>query len=319
VNPISGWEDWVDEYYTFYPDQLGFRKVVLHTDGEYLWPEEVIAFCQPGQRPEDVVELGAMTLANLNGKHHTYTWADKSPKFRSAGRWEKGSYIHFGDALGEKPNIMMVNMKSEYKPFQIFELECNFTCFAHEHRKDVSHFPWWNHWPAAMIPSDGRYCQAADRPSHFSLAWGTPVPHKGENNTFVWTWMYGATKNEIGSLTSLARSWVRPPKLSIKSGATNSKFDSAERCYVISNSKNEAINKLEFRLEANADSPLVNPAFVIRNWGDNQVSLKVNGKEISPGKAFRVGHIRNVNQYDLVVWLEMESDSNIDITMENQD
>jgi len=43
VNPISGWEDWVDEYYTFYPDQVGFRKVVLHSDGVALWPEEVIA------------------------------------------------------------------------------------------------------------------------------------------------------------------------------------------------------------------------------------------------------------------------------------
>ncbi len=194
VNPISGWEDWVDEYYTFYPDQVGIRKVIQHTDGESLWPEEVIVLCQPGQRPEDIIDLSAMTLANLNGKQHTYTWAEKSPKFRSAGRWEIGSYIHFGDSLGEKPNIMMVNLKSEYKPFQIFELECNFTCFAHEHRKDVSHFPWWNHWPVAMIPSDGRYCQAADRASSFSLAWASPRPHKGENNTYWWTWMYGATQ-----------------------------------------------------------------------------------------------------------------------------
>ena len=194
VNPISGWEDWVDEYYTFYPDQVGIRKVIQHTDGEALWPEEVIVLCQPGQRPEDVIDLSAMTLANLKGKQHTYTWAEKSPKFRSAGRWEIGSYIHFGDSLGEKPNIMMVNLKSKYKPFQIFELECNFTCFAHEHRKDVSHFPWWNHWPVAMIPSDGRYCQAADRASSFSLAWASPRPHKGENNTYWWTWMYGATQ-----------------------------------------------------------------------------------------------------------------------------
>ncbi|TFG50367.1 MAG: LamG domain-containing protein, partial [Candidatus Brocadiia bacterium] len=76
VNPVSGWEDWVDEYYTFYPDQVGFRKVVLHSDGKALWPEEVIALCQPGQRPEDIIDLGAMTLANLNGKQHTYTWAE---------------------------------------------------------------------------------------------------------------------------------------------------------------------------------------------------------------------------------------------------
>lgn len=318
VNQISGWEDWVDEYYTFYPDQTGMRKVIQHSDGRSLWPEEVIAFCQPGQRPEDVVELGAMTLANLKGKKHTYTWAEKSPKFRSKGRRERGGYIHFGDKLGEKPSIMMVNMKSKYKPFQIFELECNFTCFAHEHRKDVSHFPWWNHWPAAMIPSDGRYCQAADRPSHFSLAWGSPVPHKGENNTYVWTWMYGATQDKIDSLAPLARSWTWPAKLAIHSGADESEYDSTQRCYEISSTKNNQIDKLKFSLQANSESAVVNPAFVIKNWGDHDVQLKVNGKKITQSKAFRVGHIRRINNYDLVVWLELESDKKIEISMERQ-
>ncbi len=318
VNPISGWEDWVDEYYTFYPDQLGFRKVILHTDGVSLWPEEVIGLCQPGQKPEDIIELDAMTLANLNGKQHTYSWAEKSPKFRNAGRWELGDYIHFGDALGEKPNIMMVNMKSKYKPFQIFELECNLTCFAHEHRKDVSHFPWWNHWPAAMIPSDGRYCQAADRPSHFSLAWASPRPHKGENNTYWWTWMYGATQEKIGSLTALARSWVRPPELSVQSGADKGEFDSTQRCYTISDSASREIDQLRFSLKANSDSPVVNPAFVVKNWGDNPVYLKVNGKTIDEGEAFRVGHVRRINQYDLVVWLELESNEEIQIIMDQK-
>ena len=317
VNPISGWEDWVDEYYTFYPDQVGIRKVVLHSDGVALWPEEVIVLCQPGQRPEDIIDLSAMTLANLHGKQHTYTWAEKSPKIRSAGRWERGSYIHFGDDLGEKPNIMMVNLKSKYKPFQIFEMECNFTVFAHEHRKDVSHFPWWNHWPAAMIPSDGRYCQAADRPSHFSLAWASPSPHTAENNTYWWTWMYGATKYKVESLTSLARSWVMPPKLVIHAGASDSQYDSTQRSYVISSSNKQEIEKLKLSLQANSESPVVNPAFVIKNWGDHQALLKVNGKEVPRGKAFRIGHIRRINQYDLVAWLELESNTMIKISMEH--
>ncbi len=318
VNPISGWEDWVDEYYTFYPDQVGLRKVVFHSDGEpSLHPDSIIPFCQPGQRPEDVIELDAMTLANLNGKQHTYSWAEKSPKIRTAGRWERGSYIHFGEGLGEIPNIIMINLKSKYKPFQIFEMDCNFTVYAHEHRKDVSNFPWWNHWPAAMIPSDGRYCQAADRPSHFCLAWAQPIPHKGQNNTYWWTWMYGATQDKIGSLTSLARSWSRPPKLVIQSGASDSQFDSTQRCYVISSSNKQEIEKLKFSLQANSDSPVVNPAFVIKNWGDHNVRLKVNGKKIPQGKAFRIGHIRRINQYDLVVWLELESNTIIEISMEH--
>jgi len=206
-------------------------------------------------------------------------------------------------------------MKSEYKPFQIFELECNFTCFAHEHRKDVSHFPWWNHWPAAMIPSDGRYCQAADRPSHFSLAWGTPVPRKGENNTFIWTWMYGATKEDISSLTNQARSWTRPPELIIESGASEGIFDNTQRNYVITSSKAEEVNELKFSLKASEESPVSNPAFVIKNWGDNNIRIKVNGRTIKEGKSCRIGKIRTINQYDLVVWMEMESATDVEFSI----
>lgn len=318
VNPVSGWEDWVDEYYTFYPDQVGLRKVVFHSDGEpSLHPDAIIPFCQPGQRPEDVIELDAMTLANLNGKQHTYSWDKQSPKIRTAGRWERGSYIHFGEGFGEIPNIIMINLKSKYKPFQIFEMDCNFTVYAHEHRKDVSNFPWWNHWPAAMVPSDGRYCQAADRPSHFCLAWAQPIPHKGPKNTYWWTWMYGATRNKIGSLTSLARSWSRPPELVVQSGASESKFDSTQRCYVIAGSKEEEIDNLKFSLQADSDSPVVNPAFVVKNWGDHNALLKVNGKKVPRGKTFRIGHIRRINQYDLVAWLELQSNTKTEISMEH--
>ena len=130
--------------------------------------------------------------------------------------------------------------------------------------------------------------------------------------------MNGATQDQVGSLTSLARSWVRPPKLVIQSGASDGHFDSTQRSYVISNSKDEEIAKLRFSLQANSDGPVVNPAFVIKNWGDHPVKLKVNGKEISQSRSFRTGHIRRINHYDLVVWLELESTSTIEISMEHK-
>ena len=315
VNPVSGWEDWVDEYYTFYPDQVGIRKVVQHTDGRALWPEEVIALCHPGQRPEDVIDLAALTLVNLQGKKHTYSWEERSPVIRNKGRRERGGYIHFDDGPGESPNIMMVNLKSEYKPFQIFELNCNFSVFAHEHRKEASHFPWWNHWPAALVPSDGRYCQAADRASHFSLAWASPQPHPREDGAFYWAWIYGATRKAPEELTSLAKSWVMPPALTFESGGANWRYDSTQRCYVIAPAGDAGRDELQFVIRADSEHPVCNPAFVVEDWGNRLASLKLNGREMRPGDAFRVGHIRKVSDYDLVVWLRMESDRSAKITL----
>ena len=308
VDPVTGWEDWVDEYYTFYPDAVGLRKVILHTKGGFLWPEEVIVLCHPGQKPEDVVDLAAMTLVNLKGQSHTYSWAETTPEVREGDR-----YLHFGSAPEERPVIMRVNMKSEIKPFQVFETTNRFSIFAHEQRKDVSHFPWWNHWPVAQIPSDGRYCQAPDRASHFSLAWGGPPPHDGGDGTFWWAWMYGATKDSAESLVPLARSWLLSPNAAVKAGDWEARYDLTQRCYVF-RSKG-ASGGIGFRLEAKPGSPAINPAFLVENWGPRDVRLRINGQDIPRGKDFRFGRIRRVNNYDLVVWIRLESERPVTIEL----
>jgi hypothetical protein len=298
----------VDEYYTFYPDAVGLRKVIQHTKGEFLWPEEVIALCHPGQRPEDVIDLAAMTLVNLKGQSHTYSWAEKTPEVR-----EGDKYIHFGSAPEERPVIMRVNLKSEIKPSQVFETTNRFSIFAHEQRKDVSHFPWWNHWPVAQIPSDGRYCQAADMASHFSLAWGGPPAHNGGDGTFWWAWMYGATKGPAEALVPLARSWLLAPDVAVKSGNGEARYDLTQRCYVFKPKGTD--DGLGFRLEAKPGSPIVNPAFFVEDWGQRDVRLKVNGQEIKRGKDFRFGHVRRVNRSDLVVWVRLEAERPVEIEL----
>ncbi len=77
-----------------------------------------------------------------------------------------------------------------------------------------------------------------------------------------------------------------PPKLVIHAGALDSKYDSTQRSYVISSSKKQEIEKLEFSLQANSESPVVNPAFVIKNWGDHQAFLTVNGKRFLGARPF---------------------------------
>jgi hypothetical protein len=306
VDEVTGWEDWIDEYHTFYPDGIGMRKVIQHTRGTAIWPEEVIVLCHPGQRPEDIIELGAMTLSNHQGQQHTYTWAEHSPKFRNKGRRERGGYIHFGDGPGEKPNIMVVNLKSRVKPFQIFDMDCNFTCFAHEHRKNVSHFPWWNHWPVAQVPSDGRYCQAADRASHFSLAWASPRPRKEEDGTYVWAWMYGTTDQEPKTLTGLAKSWVYAPKIELKdSGFSCEGYDRTQRNYHLTRSDAQA--KLSFVLNANDASPAHNPAFYIKHWGAQNPKVIMNGRVLKQGQDYRIGHLPKLVGTDLVLWIKCQS------------
>ena len=209
--------------------------------------------------------------------------------------------------------IMRVNLKSEIKPSQVFETTNRFSIFAHEQLKDVSHFPWWNHWPVAQIPSDGRYCQAADMASHFSLAWGGPPAHNGGDGTFWWAWMYGATKGPAEALVPLARSWLLAPDVAVKSGNGEARYDLTQRCYVFKPKGTD--DGLGFRLEAKLGSPIVNPAFFVEDWGQRDVRLKVNGQEIKRGKDFRFGHVRRVNRSDLVVWVRLEAERPVEIEL----
>lgn len=310
VDPISGWEDWVDEYYTFYPDQVGIRKVIQHSTGSSLHPEEIIGLCHPGQTPEDVIELDAMTMASLDGRSHTYSWAEGTPVIH-----EGGEYIHFGREPEERPVILQVNMKSEMKPFRVFETDNRVRIFAIEHRKGFSRFPWWNHWPVAQVPSDGRYCQVADRASHFSLAWGGPQPHRGEGDFLWWTWMYGASTGSTDELTPLARSWNLPPELVVTGGGfTGGDYDRTERAYRLAGTEGRS-DALSFRLQADTDSPVVNIPVLIENWGSGDASLKIDGRDIPRGRSFRYGHIRRINRYDLVVWIEHRSDRPVEIEL----
>ncbi len=49
-DPMTGWHDWVDEFYTFYPDATGVRSVTLHSStwSQPISVQQIIEIRQPG-------------------------------------------------------------------------------------------------------------------------------------------------------------------------------------------------------------------------------------------------------------------------------
>lgn len=291
VDELTGWPDAVDEYYTFYPDEIGIRKVVMYTSGKPLGPQETIVLCQPGTRPEDNINLDGLTLVNLKGESYIYSWAQGPPKFDPQKPVD--------------PVIQMINLKSKYKPFLIFEPGCRMRVFGIEVRGNVSPFPWWNHWPVAQIPSDGRYAQAPDRASHFSLAWGGPPIHKGEGLEYWATWIYGATTDRPEKLVDLAKSWINAPELELSSG--NYKFlgyDISQRAYVIQNNNPDSPREIKLSIKASSEKPVHNLCLVIKNYGNSNAVVLIEGKRLDRNSGVRLGSIRGIYGDDLIVWIE---------------
>ncbi|HUG55110.1 MAG TPA: LamG domain-containing protein [Vicinamibacteria bacterium] len=286
----TGWSDWVDEYYTFFPDGLAVRKVVMWTSGRPLGPSEFIVLTHPGSRPEDVIHLDALTLVNLEGESHVYSWAEETPDFTKEER-------------PRAPVIQVVNLKSQHKPFEIFEPGARMRVFRIEQRREVSHFPWWNHWPEAQIASDGRYAVAPDRPSHFSLSWGGPPIHKRDDGAYYATWLYGATTKPVAAdLARLARSWAQAPALqSSSAGFEGGGYDRTQRAYVLR--RTGTGTSLTFRIDASEANPLENASVLIGSWGETEPAVEVDGRVLRRKDGLRVGHVRRLDGTDLVLWL----------------
>jgi len=100
---------WVDEYYYFYPDVTGVRKVTWKRDtlGEPIQFQESIPLAHPGQTQGEVVQDVYATVGNLAGEIQNLAYVD------DPGERKK----KFPDDL----TIQMHHLRAQQKPFIVFE------------------------------------------------------------------------------------------------------------------------------------------------------------------------------------------------------
>ncbi len=306
VDPETGWGDWADEYYIIYPDGTCLRKATCwSTKPEGGWkgiPEEGVAHreChesivinQPGTRPDDNIETGAVTLANLSGQEHTYEWSEGAPPFNQLAN----------------PCLQRINLKATCKPFEIVEPEGaifqSFREYAGYRHAPDSNFLCWDHWPVAQEKSDVRTTLDYNRPSHSSLCHIIWPPAEKTANSIINILLTGMTTKNTQELITLARSWINPPVLSCMNDSfVSTGYDKSQRSYMLERKKDGEVSTLTFRLDGSEHSPILNPAFVIKNWGTTPVQLKINDQLIPLGKNFRLGYVNHLDGTDLVLWVK---------------
>jgi hypothetical protein len=308
---LTGWFDWADEYWTVYPDGVAVRKQVLRpTDRTmpYEW-QETIVINPPGERPDDDINPDALTIGNMQGETATYTWLPRTSGVLGD--------LHQPQKIDkpENPNIQWVNLKSTWKPFEIVSpAHAVFKIF--DISKSYFSFGCWNHWPVSQIVSSTRYCVAPDRASHSSLShiyWDT---YETTENSVTKLLMDGLTTKAAWELAPLAKSWLSAPPVDIAGEAYQSEgYDAAQRAFVVVRKGTGKAAALVVTLQASDSSPVLNPAMVIKNWGEAAAQLKINGKPVNWGKDFRHGYIRRLDGADLVVWIRQASVEPVQIAL----
>jgi len=296
-DPLTDWADWTDEIHTIYPDGVGVRKIVVHSskpDADREWHEGIVVM-SPGTSPNEALERTGLTLANSAGESVAVSWEHGTPPREPAQPARSG--------------IQVIHTRSKYQPFAIARAQDapSFDVYAGEVRRDVSIYPWWNHWPTAFEPSNGRYALAADRASHSSLTHMRWSPISREGGTVTKVHLEGLTDAGVPALASLARSWENPAPLTVGGeGYAAAGYDPGERAWIV-DAAPSATGPLAIGLAASAASPVENVALVVRNWGASDAVLTLDGRAVPRGAALRVGHRMRLEGTDLVVFLSVRS------------
>jgi hypothetical protein len=146
---------------------------------------------------------------------------------------------------------------------------------------------------------------ANDRLTHAAVAAADNVTEHGNMA------IYGFSNKDVSALVPLARFWNHPPNVSQTKGCTSHGYDKAQRAYIL----NASQPSLSFTVNASKSSPLVNPAFVLKQWfSDQQVTLTVNGENVTSHRKFRQGIVRDTDgSRMLVIWLQMGKDKPVKV------
>ena len=304
---VDGKGEWADEYYITYPDGIGIRKIVLFYSKplrKHDW-EEAIVLLSPGQHPDEVINDPEVTLVNMAGERHDYSWRNNLPV-----ELKKPT----------KANIHLVNLKSEYKPFYIISPEPFESAegrydapffrsysaaqaqFRYRPASVPSVYGWWNHWPVTPVPGDGRWVVNNDQPSHFNLTTFTQwKDYYMDDRVKTRIMLQGMTNKKAQDLVPLARSWLQPPRLTVTQG--QARYEPAERAYLISGI---GPGGTEGTLQADQEHPAVKPAFVLNGLRLEKPGVQIDGKPLLPGSDFQHGTVRELDQWKTVIWLNRD-------------
>jgi len=302
VDPKTGWELWIDEYYFIYPDASAVRKVSWKkgTLGDTFQLQETLALLHPGQVVSDLLEKDYVAVADYSGATGGSSYVENpgAPPY-GPFRWDAA-----------KPfTIQQYQFKSKNKPFIFFE-PGNKMSLRYENLASYGRASGCNHFPVGQARCDGRTTLTSDKPSHCSsFPISEPVKYAAGDREF-WYALYGMNPLPLKDLVEFGKSWSGPPAPVFASGTlVSGAYDRSERCYKIENGSGRP-GRIDVTLPGSAAAPVFNPALYIKNWNGEGARVLVNGREAGEAK---IADAAKLEGTDLVVFLPLKSASRVEI------
>jgi hypothetical protein len=272
---------------------------------------------------KDVMETGAITLIRLIGYHSEI----RLPEGQSTTISYDPYPTDFGDF--RDANIMLYNLKSKYKPYTI---AMPYGVRVQPYAQPAG-YDFFQLKPRVNPPAN-----TTAKPPTTPRGWGRGLGHflnyqfyRRDGNTLEQVYLNGWTNaaDPVKELVSLTWSWIAAPRLQmegVKPSYTDITYDPAQKAYIVPRGNGRGPIELKFSLVQDPESVrvkyvpetpnfLVNPAFIVKDWGTGGVKLTVDGKVIEHGKDFRIGYEDTPTGTDLILWLMMSTSKPVQFTL----
>ena len=113
----------------------------------------------------------------------------------------------------------------------------------------------------------------------------------------------GMTNKDIDYVYKMNKGWANPAEIAVI-GAKDVEYKADEKAYHLDAANS---NEVEITLSGSKDTPILNPAFVIKNWGEYEVEISINSVATPASKNLRYDFRDSLNAVDLIVWARTES------------
>lgn len=289
-------DEWVDEYYVFYPDAVGVRQVNLWANSdvkhEFIQPQYVMS---PGVLPGQVFERQPCRVFNLAGEEvfdDLDTPSSEKPVKLDFDQWPEG--------------VMRIKLKDRSHPF-----------YTWVRREDVwprivNIFPPWQgagadvrynlgaHWPMTKLNVDVYNIASNNKAYH---TWSGPVQAKAdlENLPNTWSHIVGITDRDDQFLGDVAASWGYPADLVVDgAGWHGNGFDFKQRAFLVQDAGSGSSSICRLHLEGGKRPEVFNPVFMLKTARTAIKRISLNGTEVA-SDAYRAAPTRQAGE--IVLWI----------------
>lgn len=280
--------EWVDEYYYFYPDGTGIREVLLwaNTDVSHDYSQVILTY-PPGVTPMQMFEDDVATGLNLAGNKATnadYRKFDSNTRPDNYHNWNE--------------EIFRMLFKDRPDPYFIWSKDKNITPYYYTDQNLTGFITseLGAHWPVTKRNIDVYGVVGTDKPYH---GWLGNIHIKSDKNNVPNKniQFMGVTDEKDESLIQIGKSWLNPIGVKIESYNGNFvKYDPSQRAYIF-----DQINgKLVFQFEKRNNEKIINPVLIIKGAVNEDYEILVNGKKTNKA---RMGITSYQNTQALVAWI----------------